>query len=45
MHEVAANGEEMLATVVHLINSGRVRLCDDAVRALTDLLARTDAAA
>jgi len=45
MREVAANDLEMRATEVHLINSGRVRSCDDAVSTLTDLLARADAAA
>jgi hypothetical protein len=43
--EVAANEQETLATVVHLITSGQVRLCDDAIRAMRDLLATTDAAA
>ena len=45
VREVAATDQEMLATVVHLISSGQVRLCDDAVRAMKDLLTRTDAAA
>jgi hypothetical protein len=43
--EVAANDLETLATVVHLIRSGQVRLCDEAVRALNDLWASADAAA
>jgi hypothetical protein len=43
--EVAANEQETLATVVHLITSGQVRLCDDAIRAMMDLLASVDAAA
>jgi hypothetical protein len=43
--EIAANEQETLATVVHLIRSGQVRLCDEAVRALGDLLARTEVAA
>jgi hypothetical protein len=43
--EVAANDQETLATVVHLITSGRVRLCDDTIRAMSELLARADAAA
>jgi hypothetical protein len=43
--EVAATEQETLATVVHLIRSGRVRLSDDAVRAMQALLARTDLAA
>jgi hypothetical protein len=43
--DIAANEQETLATVGHLIRSGQVRLCDDAVRVLRDLLARTDVAA
>jgi hypothetical protein len=43
--EVAANDQETVATVVHLISSGQVRLCDDAIRAMRDLLASTNAAA
>jgi hypothetical protein len=43
--EVAANDQETVATVVHLISSGQVRLCDDAIRAMSDLLASTNAAA
>jgi hypothetical protein len=43
--EVAANDQETLATVVHLITSGQVRLCDGAIRAMRDLSARADAAA
>jgi hypothetical protein len=43
--EVAANEQEILATVVHLISSGQVRLSDDAVRALRALCAPADAAA
>ena len=43
--EVAANDQETLATVVHLITSGQVRLCDDAVRAMLHLLATVDEAA
>ena len=45
VHEEAANDQETLVTVVHLITSGQVRLCDDAIRAMRDLLARADAAA
>ena len=45
VHEVAANEQEMLATVVHLIGSGQVRLSDEALRALQELFATTDAAA
>jgi predicted nucleotidyltransferase len=43
--EVAANDEETLATVIHLIRSGQVRLSDDAVRGIINLLAPSDAAA
>jgi hypothetical protein len=43
--EVAANDQETLATVVHLITSGQVRLCDDAIRAMRDLSVTADAAA
>jgi hypothetical protein len=45
VHEVAANDQETLATVVHLLSSGQVRLCDDALRALRQLSATADAAA
>ena len=43
--EVAANEEEILAMVVHLISSGQVRLSNDAVRAMRELCAPADAAA
>jgi hypothetical protein len=43
--DIAANEQEMLATVVHRIRSGQVRLCDEAVRALRERLARTAVAA
>lgn len=43
--EVAANDQEIMATVADLINSGQVRLCGDAARAMIDLLATADAAA
>jgi hypothetical protein len=43
--EVAANEREVLATVAHLINSGRVRLCGKAAGATIDLSAAPDAAA
>lgn len=43
--EVAANDQETVATVVHLISSGQVRLSDEAVRAMRDLLMRADVAA
>ena len=34
-----------MATVVHLISSGQVRLCDEAITAMMDVLASADAAA
>jgi hypothetical protein len=43
--EIAANEQEMLATVVHLIRSGQGRRCDKAIRAIRGLLARTEVAA
>jgi hypothetical protein len=43
--EVAANDQETLATMVHLISSGRVRLCNEAIEAMRNLLAATDEAA
>lgn len=43
--EVAANNQETLVTVVHLINSGQVRFSDEAIRAMITLLATADAAA
>lgn len=43
--EVAANDQEILATVAHLINSGQVRLCGDTAGATIDLLAIADVAA
>jgi hypothetical protein len=43
--DVAANEQETLATVTHLINSGQVRLSEDAVGAMMNLLATADAAA
>jgi hypothetical protein len=45
VHEVAANDQETLATVVHLLSSGQVRLCYDALRALRELSATANAAA
>jgi hypothetical protein len=42
---VAVNDEETIATVVHLISSGQVRLCAEAVRAIMDLLTSVDTAA
>ena len=43
--EVAANDQETLATVVHLISSGQVRLSDDAIKAIRELSVTTNAAA
>jgi hypothetical protein len=43
--EVAENDQESIATVVHLISSGQVRLCDEAIEAMRDLVASMDAAA
>ena len=43
--EVAANDQEIMATVADLINSGQVRLCGDATGAMIDLLATADVAA
>ena len=42
---VAVNDEETLATVVHLISSGQVRLSAEAITAMTDVWATADAAA
>jgi len=41
----AAHEQETLATVVHLISSGQVRLSDDAIKAIQELSAITDVAA
>ena len=43
--EEAANEQEILATVVHLISSGQVRLSDDAIKAMRDLCVPTNVAA
>jgi hypothetical protein len=43
--EVAASEQETLATVVDLINSGKVRLCGKSAGATIDLSATKDAAA
>jgi len=45
VHEVAANKHETLATMVHLLTSGQVRLSDKAIKAMKDLLAAASAAA
>ena len=43
--EEAANEAEILATVVHLISSGQVRLSDEAIQAIHELGAPTHVAA
>ena len=45
VREAAANKQETLATVVHLISSGQVRLSDDAITTIRALSAPTHAAA
>jgi hypothetical protein len=45
VREAAANEQETLATVVHLLTSGQVRLSDDAMKAIQELSAITDVAA
>jgi hypothetical protein len=45
VREEAANEQETLAAMVHLLTSGQVRLSDEAIRAFRDLLAPTPAAA
>jgi hypothetical protein len=42
---VAVNDEETHATMIHLLSSGQVALCDDAITAMMDVLASVDAAA
>ena len=42
---VAVSDEEIIATVVHLISSGQVRLCPAALTAMMDVWATADAAA
>jgi hypothetical protein len=44
VREVAANEQETLATIVHLLTSGQVRLHDEAIRAMKDLSATANAA-
>jgi hypothetical protein len=41
----AANEQETLAAMVHLLTSGQVRLSDGAIKAFRDLFAPTPAAA
>jgi hypothetical protein len=43
--ELAADEQETLASVVHLITSGQVRLSDDAIKAIRELAATTNVAA
>jgi hypothetical protein len=43
--EVAENDQEIIATMVHLISSGQVRLCNEAIVAMRNLGATVDAAA
>jgi hypothetical protein len=45
VREAAANEQEILATVVHLLSSGQVRLSDEAIRAIRALGTPTPAAA
>jgi hypothetical protein len=45
VHEAAANDQETLAMVVHLISSGQVRLSTPAMKAICELLVTTTAAA
>jgi hypothetical protein len=45
VREAAANEQETLATVVHLLTSGQVRLSDDAIKAIRALSAPTHMAA
>jgi hypothetical protein len=41
----AANEQEILATIVHLLSSGQVRLSNKAIRAMSELCNPTHAAA
>jgi hypothetical protein len=45
VREVAENEHETLATMVHLLTSGQVRLSDEAIRAMKALVATMNAAA
>jgi hypothetical protein len=45
VNAVAVNDEETIATVVHLINSGQVRLSAEALTAMMDVWTPADAAA
>jgi hypothetical protein len=43
--EVTQDEQEIIATVAHLISSGQVRLRDEAIEAMRDLVASLDTAA
>ena len=43
--DVAANDDETLAAIVHLLSSGQVRLSADAIKTLCELSVPTNAAA
>jgi hypothetical protein len=45
VHEEAANKQETLATIVHLLSSSQVRLSAHAMQAIRELLVTTTAAA
>jgi hypothetical protein len=45
VREAAANEQETLATLVHLLSSGQVRLSAHAMQAIRELLVTTTAAA
>jgi hypothetical protein len=45
VREAAANEQETLATIVHLLSSGQVRLSAHAMQAIRELLVTTTAAA
>jgi hypothetical protein len=43
--DVAANEQEILATIIHLLTSGQVRLSDEAISGMKALFVTTHAAA
>jgi hypothetical protein len=45
VREVAAYEQETLATMISLLTSGQVRLCDEAIRGLRELVTPANAAA
>jgi alcohol dehydrogenase class IV len=45
VREEAANEQETLATIVHLLSSGQVRLSAPAIQSIRELLVTTSAAA